>query len=67
MLRGGYIYEDGITKKKDRTTVYTGPTAGITIQVPLNKEKGSTFSVDYSYRDTDPFNGTHSIGARISF
>jgi hypothetical protein len=67
MLRGGYIYEDGITKKEDRTNVYTGPTAGITIQVPLNKEKGSTFSVDYSYRDTDPFNGTHSIGARISF
>ncbi|HPE34742.1 MAG TPA: PorV/PorQ family protein [Bacteroidales bacterium] len=65
MLRAGYTYEDGITEKSSRTTVYTGPSAGISIQIPLNKEKGSVFSVDYSYRDTDPFSGIHSIGARI--
>ncbi len=66
MLRAGYTYEDGITQEADRTTVYTGPSAGFTVQIPLNKEKGSTFSVDYSYRDTDPFDGIHTIGARIS-
>ncbi len=66
MLRGAYTYEDGITKSSDRTTVYTGPSAGITVQVPLNKEKGTNFSIDYSFRATSPFNGTHSIGARIT-
>lgn len=66
MLRAAYTYEDGITEKADRTTIFTGPSAGFTVQVPLNKEKGSTFSVDYSYRDTDPFDGVHTIGARIN-
>ena len=67
MLRAAYTYEEGITSKADRTSVYTGPSAGITVQVPLNKEKGSVFGVDYSYRASDPFSGTHSIGVRLSF
>jgi hypothetical protein len=67
MLRVGYTYEDGITKKEDRTTVFTGPSAGITVSVPTNKEKGSSIDIDYSYRATDPFSGTHSIGARFVF
>jgi hypothetical protein len=67
MLRAGYVYEDGITEKAERTTVFTGPSAGITVQVPLDKEKGSIFAVDYSYRDTDPWSGVHSISARIVF
>ncbi len=66
VLRAGYTYEEGITEKANRTTVFTGPSAGISIQIPLNKEKGSVFAVDYSYRDTDPFDGVHTIGARIS-
>ncbi len=65
MLRAGYTYEDGIFNSADRTTVFTGPAAGFTIQIPLNKEKSSSISLDYSYRATDPFSGTHSIGARI--
>ena len=65
-LRGGYTYEDGIFDLKSRTSAYTGPSAGLSIEMPLNKEKGSSFSIDYSYRTTDPFTGTHSIGARIS-
>jgi len=68
-LRGGYVYEDGINPLEDdydtRTTVFTGPTGGVSILVPLNKETGSVFSIDYSYRDTDPFMGVHTIGARI--
>lgn len=70
MLRAGYTYEEGIGKPVDdpeyRTTVSKGFSAGFTVQVPLNKEKGSSFAVDYSYRATDSFNGTHSIGARIN-
>ncbi len=67
MLRGGYTYEDGIFDKAERTTVFTGPSAGITVAIPTNKEKGSSIDIDYSYRATDPFSGTHSIGARVVF
>jgi hypothetical protein len=66
VLRAGYTYEEGITNSSDRTTVFTGPSAGLSVQIPLNKEKGSIFAIDYSYRDTDPFDGVHTIGARIS-
>ncbi len=69
MLRGGFVWEDGVNPFEDdfqsRTTVFTGPTGGVSLRVPLNKENGSVFSIDYSYRDTDPFNGVHTIGARI--
>lgn len=66
MLRGGFVYEDGIFEKSTRKTALTGVSAGFSIQAPLNKEKGSTFSIDYSYRSTDPFQGSHTIGARIN-
>ena len=66
MIRGGYVYEKGISSYSTRTTCFTGPTVGVSVQIPLNKEKGSTFSIDYSYRDTNPFNGVHSIGAKVT-
>ena len=62
MIRAGYVYEGGT----DNTTFLTGPTAGVTFEIPLSKEKGTTFGIDYSYRDTNPFQGIHSIGARIN-
>ena len=65
-LRGGYAFEKGIFKKADRTNALTGPHAGITVQAPVNKKKGSTIGFDYSYRVSDPFQGTHSFGLRIN-
>ncbi len=69
-LRGGYTHEKGDKILEDdfdtRETAFTGPSAGVSLQIPLNKETGSYFSLDYSYRDTDPFSGVHSIGARVS-
>lgn len=66
MLRAAYAYEEGITSDADRTTAYTGLSGGFTVAVPINKEKGSSIAIDYSYRASDPFSGTHSIGARIN-
>jgi hypothetical protein len=60
-LRGGYLYEGGITNSVDRTTAFTGLHAGLSVMVPVNK-KGSYIGIDYSYRTTNPFNGVHSIG-----
>ncbi|MEI7594669.1 MAG: PorV/PorQ family protein [Bacteroidota bacterium] len=65
-LRAGYTYEMGQEKIEEKTTIFTGPTAGFTVKVPLNKENGTHFDLDYSYRATNPFTGCHSIGARIN-
>lgn len=62
MLRGGYVYEEDIFDDDLRTTVYTGPCAGLSIQVPLGKNN-TKFGIDYSYRATNPFDGTHTFGA----
>jgi hypothetical protein len=65
-LRGGYAMEKGTFKKADRTNALTGPNAGVTVQVPVNKKKNSTIGIDYSYRATNPFQGVHSFGVRIN-
>jgi hypothetical protein len=65
MLRMGYTYEEGIRNPGTRTTALRGPSAGFTVEIPMG-DSGSTFGLDYSYRHTDPFQGSHSIGARIN-
>ena len=64
MVRAGYTYEDGINDDETRTTALRGPSAGFTVELPMGN--GSTFGLDYSYRHTDPFQGSHAIGARIN-
>ena len=74
MIRAGYTYEKGIWSKEgfkdgflnddDCMNINRGLSAGVSVQVPMGSMK---FAVDYSYRDTYVFNGTHSVGARIIF
>jgi len=66
MLRTGYTFD-----KKDKNAIIDedisaliGPSAGLTVQVPLGKS-GKMFAIDYSYRSTTTFDGTHSFGGRI--
>lgn len=69
LLRAAYAYEQGIYETVDnpeRTNANKGFSGGFTVQVPLSKEKGSWFAVDYSYRPTVQFNGTHTIGIRFT-
>ncbi|MBL7952039.1 MAG: PorV/PorQ family protein [Flavobacteriales bacterium] len=65
-LRGGYTYEKGITDDAERTTVLTGPSAGVSVDLPFGEEKKSAVAIDYAYRATNPFAGSHSVGIRIS-
>lgn len=65
MFRAGLVYEEGLFDSNERTVAYTGPTAGLTIAVPIN-ENGATMDFDYSYRDTNPFSGTHTFGIRVN-
>lgn len=68
-LRAGYTYQDGIfnTDLAARGTVFTGPSAGFTVSVPFNKEKETGIAIDYSFRATNPFQGTHSVGLKLNF
>lgn len=69
MLRGGYRYEDGIAKTLDfeqRATAYTGLCGGVSVEVPFKKGGESGLGIDYAYRATNPYNGTHTIGVRIN-
>jgi hypothetical protein len=67
-LRASYQGDLGdSTGGQIRGNVYTGVAAGISIDVPLSKGSSQKVGIDYSYRDTNPFNGTHNLGVRIVF
>jgi len=68
MLRGAYRYEVGLNSGNsiDESPLYTGPSAGITLQAPTKKNGTSKFAVDYAYRVTKLFDGTHNIGIRLN-
>lgn len=61
ILHAGYTFFDNSDDSK-MTTVFTGVSAGLGVNVPLGDNK---FVVDYSYRATKQFKGVHSIG--VSF
>ncbi len=65
MFRGGLLVERGIFGGETRTNAFTGPAAGVTFEVPFN-EKKSTIGLDYSYRFSNPFGGTHTFGLRMN-
>jgi hypothetical protein len=73
LLRTGYNYEKGIFDYETRNNAYTGLNVGTSIQIPLAKksddgsrENNSRIGIDYSYRFTRPFTGTHTFGVRVS-
>ena len=68
-VRAGYTYQDGIFSSSvaDRGTVFTGFAGGLSVSVPFSKEKGTSIGVDYSYRATNPYSGTHCIGLKLNF
>lgn len=68
MVRGGYRYEKGINsdlQDDQRTSAFTGLSAGASLEVPI-KEDGPSFGFDYSFRPTNPYAGTHTIGVRFN-
>jgi hypothetical protein len=64
-LRAGYLWEQGLGSEDNVTTAYTGPAGGLTLKLPTGSN-GSEIGLDYSYRTTNPFNGTHTVGLKIS-
>jgi len=75
MVRGAYLWENGGLNKDDSRNAYSGITAGATFEFPFSVRDGktkertkttSTIAVDYSYRHTWFFEGTHSFGLRLN-
>ena len=78
MIRAGYTWEKGIWSKQGFNdgilyddgcmNINRGLSAGLSLQFPLSKkEDAMKIAVDYSYRDTYTYGGTHCVGARIIF
>ena len=65
MVRGGFDYQKNIFDNDTRTVAHTGPTLGASIQREFGEDKEKSFGIDYSYRSSNPFDGTHSIGIRL--
>lgn len=71
MLRAGYNYEKGGLKYSTRNNAYTGWCFGATVNVPIKSKKKdvtvkNVIGFDYSFRQTNPFSGTHTFGLRIN-
>lgn len=66
MLRGAYRYELGIENEIE-ASIYSGISAGASLEVPLSRDKKNTrFGIDYAYRQTRLWNGTHNFSVRIA-
>lgn len=67
MLRGGYKYDLGQNDAPDEKNVYTGFAGGLSIQVPVSKNSDTTFGIDYAFRTSNPWGGTHNLAIRLGF
>lgn len=61
MVRAGYRVDMGKDIEGLGDNAYTGLAAGATIEVPIKKNSTNRFAVDYAYRATNPFSGTHNF------
>ncbi|MCC6815030.1 MAG: PorV/PorQ family protein [Saprospiraceae bacterium] len=52
---------------EDTKGAYLGFAMGFGLEYPLNKKGNSVLMLDYGYRPTNPFQGTHNIGVGLSF
>jgi hypothetical protein len=61
-VRSAFVYQQGAFDEENRTSAFTGFCGGLSYDI---KSKSNVFSLDYSYRATNPFDGTHSFGLRV--
>jgi len=64
-LRGGYKQDLG--SEGNRTNLYSGLAFGASIDLPFSSTLKNRIGVDYGYRATNPFNGTHNVSVRLAF
>lgn len=64
-VRGGFTLEEDLFKETV-TTLFSGPSLGASVLIPLSKKTDSKVAIDYAYRFTNKWGGCHFIGARLS-
>lgn len=66
-LRSSYKLEVGnVADGTSVGSVYDGFSAGLGVQLPFGKKEHSRLGIDYAYRTTSPWNGTHNLSLRLS-
>lgn len=65
-VRVSQAYEDQIFSEDESQNAYTGLAGGVSVNIPFGRGSKSAFGVDYSYRHTRWFNGTHTLGFRLT-
>jgi len=66
VIRGAYkIALDSGAGVEDN--LYTGLAGGISIDVPLKRADNRIVGIDYAYRATNPFRGSHNFSLRLGF
>ncbi|MBK9733544.1 MAG: PorV/PorQ family protein [Saprospiraceae bacterium] len=64
VIRGAYKKDLG---SSDVNNIYTGFAGGASFEVPINSSKSNNLGIDYAYRATNPFKGTHNFTLRFAF
>ncbi len=65
-IRASYVVEVG-NSNIDAKNAYKGIGLGAGIHYALDKKGNNVLNLDYAYRPTDPFQGTHNFGIGLSF
>jgi hypothetical protein len=66
VLRAAYKVDMG-NSDAEASNIYTGFAGGASIELPINKSQSNNLGIDYAYRATNPFKGTHNFTLRFSF
>jgi len=66
VLRSAYRYDIGSIPGDVSNNLYTGIAGGVSLNIPIKKGSSNNIGIDYAYRTTSPFKGTHNIGIRLS-
>ncbi len=64
-IRGSYEGEIGSDSNISVNNVYTGLGVGASLYVPLSKKNDSKMAIEYAFRTTEIFNGTHNFGIKF--
>jgi len=65
VLRAAYKTQMNQSTRFERN-VYTGFAGGFSLYLPIKKLNNRKIGVDYAYRATDPFKGTHNFSIRLN-
>jgi len=63
-IRAGYKVDVGANIGQGN--IYSGLAAGISLNLPVKNIGNKTVGIDYAYRATDPFDGTHNFSLRVA-